>query len=131
MRSARRGFGEAGEHFESRYFLTLVYLPPAERIGRLEGLFVEGRASSQVDWRDELTGFVDRSDRLLALLEGLMPQAAWLDDAATLSFLHGAISTVRQRVRVPETPMQLDALLATQALDGGLEPGWATPICGS
>jgi type IV secretion system protein VirB4 len=115
-------FRRAGAHFESRYFLTLVYLPPAERTGRLEGLFVEGRASSQIDWRTELTGFIDRSDRLLALIEGLMPQAAWLDDAATLSFLHGAISTVRQQVRVPETPMQLDALLATQALDGGLEP---------
>ena len=115
-------FRRAGAHFESRYFLTLVYLPPAERAGRLEGLFVEGRASSQIDWRTELTGFVDRSDRLLALVEGLMPLATWLDDAATLSFLHGAISTVRQRVRVPETPMQLDALLATQALDGGLEP---------
>jgi type IV secretion system protein VirB4 len=115
-------FRRAGAHFESRYFLTLVYLPPAERTGRLEGLFVEGRASSRIDWRGELEGFVDRSDRLLALVEGLMPLAAWLDDAATLSFLHGAISTVRQRVRVPETPMQLDALLATQALDGGLEP---------
>ena len=115
-------FRRAGAHFESRYFLTLVYLPPAERTGRLEGLFVEGRASSRIDWRSELEGFVDRSDRLMALIEGLMPLAAWLDDAATLSFLHGAISTVRQRVRVPETPMQIDALLATQALDGGLEP---------
>ena len=118
----RARFRQAGEHFESRYFLTLVYLPPAERTGLFEGLFIEGRASRQVDWRAELRGFVDRSDRLLALLEGLMPQAAWLDDAATLSFLHGAISTARQNVRVPETPMQLDALLATEPLDGGLEP---------
>jgi type IV secretion system protein VirB4 len=115
-------FRKTGEHFESRYFLTLVYLPPAERAGQLEGLFVEGRGSGQVDWRAELDGFVDRSDRLLALLDGLMPLATWLDDAATLSFLHGAISTARQAVRVPETPMQLDVLLATEALDGGLEP---------
>ncbi len=118
----RAQFEAAGVHFESRYFLTLVYLPPVERAGRLEGLFVEGRADARLDWRAELAGFVDRADRLLALLDGLMPLATWLGDAETLSFLHGAISTDRQGVRVPETPMALDALLATQPLDGGLEP---------
>jgi type IV secretion system protein VirB4 len=118
----RAAFVESGEHFESRYFLTLTYLPPADRRGRIEGLFVEGRAGSALDWRTELAGFVDRADRLLGLLDGMMPTVGWLDDAATLSFLHGAISTVRQRVSVPETPMQLDALLATQPLVGGLEP---------
>uniref|UniRef100_B0T8Q5 Putative conjugal transfer protein TrbE n=1 Tax=Caulobacter sp. (strain K31) TaxID=366602 RepID=B0T8Q5_CAUSK len=118
----RQAFLEEGAHFESRYFLTLVYLPPAERTGRLENLFVEGRAQAEIDWRAQLTGFVDRSDRLLALIQGLAREAAWLSDAATLSFLHGAVTTARQDVRVPETPMHLDALVATQALEGGLEP---------
>lgn len=31
----------AGQHFESVLHLTLMYLPPAERISRLEGLFLE------------------------------------------------------------------------------------------
>jgi type IV secretion system protein VirB4 len=118
----RAAFVESGTHFESRYYLTLTYLPPADRRGRIEGLFVEGRAGSALDWRAELAGFVDRADRLLGLLDGMMPSVGWLDDAATLSFLHGSISTVRQRVAVPQTPMQLDALLATQPLVGGLEP---------
>lgn len=118
----KAAFVESGEHFESRYYLTLVYLPRAERRGRIEGLFVEGRAGTGLDWRAELSGFIDRSDRLLALLDGLMPKVAWLGDGATLSFLHGAISTARQGVAVPQTPMQLDALLATEPLSGGLEP---------
>ncbi len=118
----KAAFVESGEHFESRFYLTLVYLPPAERRGRLEGLFVEGRSGAGLDWRGELSGFIDRSDRLLALLDGLMPKVVWLDDGQTLSFLHGAISTARQRVSAPETPMQLDALLATEPLGGGLEP---------
>lgn len=115
-------FRQAGAHFESRYFLTLCYLPPAEQARWLEGLLVEGRARAAIDWRGQLAGFIDLSNRLLALVEALTPQAAWLDDGATLTFLHGAISTGRQSVRVPETPMQLDALLASQPLDGGLEP---------
>ena len=118
----RADFQDSGEHFESRYFLTLSYLPPAEQRGRIERLFVEGRAGREVDWRAELAAFVDRSGRLLALLDGLMPQLAWLDDPATLSFLHGAVSTGRQGVAVPETPIHLDSLLATEPLTGGLEP---------
>ena len=118
----RADFVGSGEHFESRYFLTLSYLPPAERRGRLERLFVEGRSGVDVDWRAELAAFIDRTDRFLALLEGLMPRLAWLDDAATLSVLHGSISTSRQRVAVPQTPIYLDSLLATEPLAGGLEP---------
>ena len=35
----------------------------------------------------------------------------------TLTYLHSTISTKRQRVRVPEIPMYLDALLADRASD--------------
>ena len=51
-----------------------------------------------------------------------MPESRWLDDGETLTYLHSCISTRRQRVRVPEVPMYLDALLADQPLTGGLEP---------
>ena len=118
----RADFMDSGEHFESRYFLTLTYLPPAERRGRLERLFVEGRAGSDIDWRAELAAFVDRADRLMALLDGVMPSLSWLDDPATLSFLHGAVTTTRQAVAVPQTAIYLDSLLATQPLSGGLAP---------
>jgi type IV secretion system protein VirB4 len=59
---------------------------------------------------------------VLHLVEGFMPEAAWLDDAATLTYLHSTVSTRTQRVRVPETPVYLDALLADEPLTGGLEP---------
>ncbi|PZR33241.1 conjugal transfer protein TrbE [Caulobacter segnis] len=118
----RADFVESGEHYESRFFLTLSYLPPAERRGRLERLFVEGRSGGEIDWRAQLAAFIDRTDRFLALLDGLMPSLGWLDDAATLSLLHGAVTTTRQRVAVPQTPIYLDSLLASQPLAGGLEP---------
>jgi type IV secretion system protein TrbE len=74
----REQFESAGVHFESRYYLTFLWMPPAEDASRAE--------------------------------------------SETLTYLHSTISTKRQRVRVPETPMHLDALLADQALVGGLEP---------
>lgn len=116
-------FEEAGAHFESSYFLTFVWLPPAEDAARAEGWLYEGRSQgSRLDWHEHLTGFVDRTDRVLDLIEGFVPEAAWLSDAETLTYLHACVSTKRQRVRVPETPMHLDALLADEPLAGGLEP---------
>ncbi|MBX7484045.1 conjugal transfer protein TrbE [Qipengyuania qiaonensis] len=118
----REQFREEGSHFESRYFLTLLWMPPAEDAARAEGWLYEGRSTSGVDPWELLKGFTDRSDRVLNLVEGFVPEVRWLGDAETLTYLHSTISTRRQRVRVPETPMHLDALLADEPLTGGLEP---------
>ncbi|CAM5602955.1 type IV secretion system protein VirB4 [Aquamicrobium terrae] len=115
-------FEEAGAHFVSGYFLTFLYLPPAEEAARTEAWLYEGRERSGVDPHEILRAFTDRTDRVLALLDGFMPECAWLDDGETLTYLHSCVSTKRHRVRVPETPVYLDALLADQPLTGGLEP---------
>ena len=118
----KASFEEAGTHFESSYFLTFTYLPPAEDAARAESWLYEGRETKGIDPHEVLTGFADRTDRVLRLVDAFMPECRWLDDAETLTYLHGCVSTKRHRVRVPETPMYLDALLADQPLSGGLEP---------
>ncbi|AYM82168.1 putative conjugal transfer protein TrbE part 2 [Agrobacterium tumefaciens str. Kerr 14] len=118
----REQFEESGSLYESSYFLTFVWLLPAEEASRMQGWLYEGRERSGVDPWELLKGFIDRTDRVLHLVEGFVPEVAWLDDADTLTYLHSTISTKRHRVRVPETPMYLDALLADQPLAGGLEP---------
>ncbi|MDW9658520.1 conjugal transfer protein TrbE [Sinorhizobium meliloti] len=115
-------FEEAGAHFESSYFLTFLYLPPAEDAARAESWLYEGKAESGVNPREILQAFIDRTNRVLQLVQGFMPECAWLNDTETLTYLHTTVSTKRHHVRVPETPMHLDALLADQPLTGGLEP---------
>jgi len=115
-------FAEEGAHFESAYYLTLVWMPPAEDAARAENWLYEGKAHKGVNAGDLLALFIDRTDRLLRLIEGFLPEVAWLDDSETLTYLHSCISTRSHRVRVPETPMHLDALLADEPLIGGLEP---------
>lgn len=121
----RAAFEEDASHFESRYHLTLLYLPPEESKARAAGLLYE-RAGSEhqdrTDWRGRLDAFVSESERFLDLLEGVMPEMAWLDDAQTLTHLHGCVSTRLHAVAVPEVPMHLDALLADEPLTGGLAP---------
>lgn len=119
-------FEEAGAHFESSYFLSLVWLPPAEDAARAEAWLYEGREQAGHNPHEILAGFIDRTNRLLRLIEAFMPECAWLDDSETLTYLHGCVSSKRHRVRVPETPMYLDALLADEPLTGGLEPRLGT-----
>lgn len=118
----REQFEETGLFNESSYFLTFVWLPPAEEASRMESWLYEGREKGGVDPWGLMNSFVDRTDRVLHLVEGFVPEAGWLDDAETLTYLHSTISIKRHRVRVPETPVHLDALLADQPLAGGLEP---------
>ena len=115
-------FADVGAHFESGYFLTLLWMPPAQTAARAETWLYEGKAGQDVSGREHLASFIDRTDRLLRLIEGFVPEAAWLDDGETLTYLHSCISTRAQKVRVPETPMYLDCLLADEPLTGGLEP---------
>lgn len=120
----RQVFETAGARFESRYFLTFAWLPPAERQGKLENVIFEGgeRPAGGVDYRLHLDNFIERTDQLMALFEAMMPMAAWLSDEETLTYLHDCISDRPHRVAVPSTPFHLDALLPDAALLGGLAP---------
>jgi type IV secretion/conjugal transfer VirB4 family ATPase len=117
----RAQFEEEGAHFESGYFLTLAYLPPEDEAAGAESWLYEGRSQEGAP-SAVLAGFIDRTDRLLQLIDGFAPEAEWLSDSETLTYLHSCVSTKRHKVRVPETPMHLDAILADEALTGGLEP---------
>lgn len=113
----KAGFEESGSHFVSDYFLTFLFLPPPEEAARTESWLFEGRERSGVDPREILRAFSDRTDRILALLDGFMPSCRWLDDGETLTYLHSTISTGRHDVRVPETPVYLGCPAGGPAFD--------------
>lgn len=118
-------FETAGARFETGYFLTLTFLPPPEKEGRLESLLFEGgeAAAPKTDYRARLVRFAEETDQVRRALEPLMPEARWLDDGETLGFLHDAVSErALSRLTVPETPFHLDALLTDTPLTGGLAP---------
>ena len=119
----RANFETGAAHFESAYYLTLVWLPPSDQTRKGEALFLDRTGLEKpASWRDHLEIFARETDRAIDLLSTLMPECAVLDDQETLRFLHGAISTKRHPVRVPDVPMFLDGVLADCALTGGLEP---------
>ncbi|MDQ7250552.1 conjugal transfer protein TrbE [Dongia sedimenti] len=115
--------GRRGEHHESRFHLTLLYLPQPDAQARLGQSLMEGGTNQQGrEWRAELAVFTTETDRAFDLLSGFLPEIAALDSAETLTYLHNTVSTRRHPVSVPETPIYLDALLVDTALSGGVEP---------
>ena len=119
----RAAFLSEGEHYESRYHLTLTWLPrpdSAEAAGR--SLVERPDAEKGRDWRGALSNFIAESDRAFDLFASFMPEVRALDDSETLTFLHGTISDCQHHVAAPETPVYLDALLVDTPLTGGLEP---------
>lgn len=119
----RRAAFEGGRaHFESRYHLTLQYLPEPDSSDAAGRALLDRGAGKGRDWREALAQFIGETDRIHDLLSALLPEMRALDDGDTLTNLHRAISPRRHPVAVPETPFHLDGLLVDTELTGGLEP---------
>lgn len=120
----RRGrFTEAGALFESRYTLTFAFLPPADSVNRIEDAFVEKPAEEAgLAAFDHLARFIAETDRSLDLIASVVPEARFLTDDETLTYLQSSLSSKRHPVCAPETPAYLDAVLGGVDLVGGLEP---------
>jgi type IV secretion system protein VirB4 len=118
----RADFEAKGSHFESAYYLTFCNMPPEDRAATGESWLFEGAGTTGHQAWDLVDAFRDQSSRIFNQLEGFMSDCRWLDDSETLTYLHSTISTRRHVVSVPDTPMHLDALLADEALLGGLSP---------
>lgn len=111
------------EHFESRFHLTMVWLPPVDSQELAERALVKSEArKGGRDWHEALAAFVAQTERAFDLFAEILPEIRALEDEETLIFLHSCISSRRHPVAVPLTPVYLDALLADTPLTGGLEP---------
>jgi type IV secretion system protein VirB4 len=131
----RRAAFESGEHFESQYYCTLVWLPPPLIEAAAEALFFNddaepnglsrgeaGRRRADRAAAEYLASFVAERNRLIAQFAGIFPSVVPLDDAQTLSYLHSTVSTKAHPVAVPDVPNCLDALLTDEPLTGGGKP---------
>ena len=81
-------------HFESRYYVSFLYLPPADATAKTEGLLYEREGGKTLirDSRVHLDGFLSETDRAVALLANILPELTPLREAEFLSYLHNTIS---------------------------------------
>lgn len=120
----RRGqFSDAGALYESAYTVTFAYLPPADAVSTVEDVFVDTpKDASALTVRDHLARFIAETDKALDLFATVLPEARFLSDDETLTYLQSTISPKRHPVRTPPTPVYLDSILGGADLVGGLEP---------
>ena len=122
----RVAFEAEGGHFETNYTLSFCWLPPAEAQSRASSYLIErADTTSSVDdargfeWRNH---FVTETDRALDLLGTILPEAQFLDDSETLTYLHRTVSLKDHAIAVQAIPAYLDALLADTSFTGGMAP---------
>ncbi len=116
----RRGF-EKGAHFESQTYLTLVYQRPKRATHWLEQAFFGEHGAHATDAKKELQHFMDVRRTLRSMLEAVFVEVVELDDDQMLTYLHGAVSTKRQKVTAPKVPAYLDCWVADQPVEFGLD----------
>ena len=116
---------EAGQRdlFESVYYLTFQFIPPADRSSKAESWIIETPTDDKgVSVQDHLQSFMSECDRCLDLLQSQFPMAEWLDDDAALTYLHSTVSPKRHPIKTPETPAYIDSFIGGADLVGGLVP---------
>ena len=114
---------ETASRFESHYYLTLLWLPPADAAGRAEKALITRTAPEEAaTWRHRMETFNKQAERVFDLLATCLAEIVRLDTGETLTYLHTTISTKRHPVAPPELPVFLDAVLADEPFAGGLEP---------
>lgn len=118
----RETFQSAGAQYESRYYVTLTYLPPAENVGKARDLLIENKPDEDVNYRHELDQFEAITAQLTDILRSSMPDVAPLDDNELLTYLHSCVSTRSHTVAAPDIPMYLDYFITDDDLTGGLAP---------
>ena len=115
----RLHYTEEGQHFESRFALTLTWTPPTEMQSRAAGLLFQGRRAT--DWEDTLDFFrrslTENEDALSARL--LMQR---MDDVALLSHLNSCITARHDPIRPPAEGNFLDVLLGNHEFHAGFQP---------
>jgi type IV secretion system protein VirB4 len=118
-------FTQPGTQFATDYFVTLLYAPPADAVGKLAAHFEENlaeRRTADRRFQAELETFRRGVAAFREHLASGMPHVAPLSGDALLTYLHSTVSTRRQWVRMPPLPCFLAEYLSDEDYISGYAP---------
>jgi type IV secretion/conjugal transfer VirB4 family ATPase len=130
----REQFMAEGAHFESDYFLTLTFLPPAAREEKVKGWLFDGTKVRKASALRALEYFEGRianfEDVFSSLLSVSRLKASTHEDGlgyrlvhdSLLRYVHRCITGLDHPFVQPEIPVFLNQVLASQDFVGGIEP---------
>jgi len=112
----------SNHHFETKYFLSLVFMPPPERETKIAGKFLSTETTDEINYERLLESFRSQIKQTVDLIARHFPETELLAESEVLSYLHSTISSKNHPVCMPPVPMYLDALLPDEPLLGGFKP---------
>jgi type IV secretion system protein VirB4 len=119
-REREAAFSAAGRHFESSYFITFIWRPPAENVRQLTRMFIQSGGGGRTQGggesiRENVARFVSETGAVAGIL-GQDLLIVPLDNEQTVAYLHSSVSLNRFPIRFPATRILLDRLLPDSEL---------------
>ena len=87
-------YQQYGRHYNSAYFLTIVYEPPTETTNKLLHLFTTEKNGFEQNIKEAVEEIQSISNDIFEVLSKVM-QIAPLDNEQTLNYLHSCISNIK------------------------------------
>ena len=128
-------FEDHGQYYESRHVLLVTYLPPTAGKAKVRQYVYEEDGKRQVA---RATAELERFQQVIADLESRLGALftmtrlrgqPYIDQHGAehvrdelLSYLHWAVTGIRQPINLPSVPMYLDAVIGNQDFLGGVAP---------
>ncbi len=122
MDAERRRLFSSGIYFESRFYVTLYWMPPKDSLGRLKKMVLDGQERKEVTAEDIMADFVTEATKLFLSFKSIGVPADCLTPDETLSYLHSCVSGENRELHIPKHPLLLDQYLYDTPFSAGLEP---------
>jgi len=117
---ARSVFERSGLVCSLHYYISLVWMPPSDRVSALDNNHVFFEANHQERGAShELEYFRRVCTETAGMLGSVLPEFVALEGDELATYLHSCVSLQEQRVVMPEVPVHLDAYLPDEAWTPG------------
>ncbi|WP_405350866.1 helicase HerA domain-containing protein [Fusobacterium animalis] len=114
----------SGEFYESEFYLTLSWLPPADLITGLKDKLFEGKNEEYENYKNKLVEEFETEVRnYINLIKNVFREIKELNDEETLTYLHSCFSqNDKQNVTPARKEVMLDAYLSDTPIMNGYPP---------
>lgn len=120
----------AGSYFETKYFLTIQYLPNHTKTksfikNLIESIYIkkdEVIRDIDKEFKEDLHNFIAESDHIMSLFAANVEYCRPLTDDETATYLHNCISNRPHRVCLGNIKVLLNQILTDTPLVAGFEP---------
>lgn len=119
----RYGHFQSGNHFESEYYLTFVYLTPLDNRKKLGDFFVKRKVTRKNNLDEVVEKFKKECGEIYELLKEIFLEIYPLNDEETYTYLHSCVSQYKMtKVKIPTVPNYMGNYLCDTSMIGGLKP---------